>query len=94
MQTFASNLVKLSEDVSWEDLIEKVTTNPRRLVGASIPVIDVGAEADLTILDPGCTWVLDGKTNLSKAINSPWWGQKVKGKAIAVFCNGKNSANA
>ena len=94
LQTFASNLVKLSEDVSWEDLIEKVTTNPRRLVGASIPVIDVGAEADLTILDPGCTWVLDGKTNLSKAINSPWWGQKVKGKAIAVFCNGKNSADA
>jgi dihydroorotase len=94
LQTFASNLVKLSADVSWEDLIEKVTTNPRRLVGASVPVIDVDQEANLTLLDPGCTWTLDGKTNLSKAINSPWWKQKVRGKAIAVFCNGKYSKDA
>lgn len=94
LQTFASNLVRLSADVDWDVLIEKVTTNPRQLVGVSVPRIDVGEEANLTVIDPSLEWVLDGKTNLSKSTNSPWWGQKIKGKAVAVFNNGKNTLDA
>ncbi len=94
LQTFASNLVSLSAEVGWDELIEKVTTNPRRLVGVAVPKIEVGEEADLTVIDPTLEWVLDGKTNLSKSTNSPWWGQPIKGKAVAVFCNGKNLFDA
>ena len=94
LQTFPSNLVSLSAEVGWDELIEKVTTNPRKLVGVSVPKIEPGEEADLTVIDPSLEWVLDSKTNLSKSTNSPWWGQKVKGKAVAVFCNGKNSFDA
>jgi dihydroorotase len=88
VQTFASNLVQLSKSIDWDVLIEKISTNPRRLVGLPVSRIDVGEQANLTLMDPGATWTLDAKTNRSKSVNSPWWGQKIKGKAVAVFNNG------
>lgn len=87
-QTFASNLVQLSKTIDWDVLIEKVTTNPRRLVGLPIARVDVGEQVNLTLMDPEATWTLDAKTNRSKSVNSPWWGQKIKGRAVAVFNNG------
>ncbi len=89
LQTFASNLVELSGAVSWESLIEKVTRGPREVFGLTVPRVEVGESANLTLLDPSRTWVLDGSTNQSKAVNSPWFGKKVKGKVVAVFNNGK-----
>ncbi|MFZ2907149.1 MAG: dihydroorotase [Cyclobacteriaceae bacterium] len=90
VQTFASNLVALAELVSWEILIEKITINPRKILNLEVPVIDVDAKANLTLLDPAATWVLDEKTNLSKSKNSPWFGQTITGKAVAVFNNNRH----
>lgn len=90
LQTFASNLVSLSEKVGWDALIEKVTNGPRSVLQLELPVIDVDAKANLTLFDPTCVWTLDEKTNLSKSKNSPWFGQKLTGKAVAVFNNGKH----
>jgi len=94
LQTFAANLVSLSEYVGWEVLIEKVTTGPRRVLGLEIPVLDQGQPANLTLLDPAQTWTLNAETNLSKAVNSPWWGKQLKGKVVAVFNNGQVSLHA
>lgn len=94
VQTFASNLVQLSRSIDWDVLIEKVSTNPRRLVGIPVSRVDVGEQANLTLMDPAATWTLDAKTNRSKSVNSPWWGQKIKGKAVAVFNNGMLSSHA
>lgn len=90
LQTFASNLVALSSSVPWQDLIEKVTTAPRTLLGLEAPIIDVEQKANLTLLDPAGEWTLNDKTNLSKSRNSPWYGTKVTGKARAVFNNTRN----
>jgi dihydroorotase len=90
LQTFASNLVALSENVSWETLIEKITINPRTVLNLEAPVIDVEAKANLTLLDPHATWTLDEETNLSKSKNSPWFGQTLTGKAVAVFNNNRH----
>lgn len=88
LQTCAANLVSLSDRVSLDKLIEKITSAPRKLLGLPVARIDVGEAADLTLLDPSREWVLDEKTNFSKSKNSPWWGQVVKGKAVATFHNG------
>jgi dihydroorotase len=90
LQTFASNLVSLSKYVDWDVLIEKVTRGPRSVLNLENPVIDVDAKANLTLLDPRNTWTLDETTNLSNAKNSPWFGQSITGKTIAVFNNGKH----
>lgn len=90
LQTFASNLVALSKYVDWDVLIEKVTHGPRSVLSLENPVIDVEARANMTLLDPRHTWTLDETTNLSNAKNSPWFGQSITGKAVAVFNNGKH----
>lgn len=94
LQTFAANIVALSKDVPMEDLIDKVTVNPRAVVGLPAPLLEEGQMANLTLLDPKHTWVLDAGTNLSKAKNSPWYGQQVKGRTVAVFNNGKSIIHA
>ncbi|MBL7851862.1 MAG: dihydroorotase [Cyclobacteriaceae bacterium] len=91
LQTFASNLVSLSEQLDWEVLVECVTTAPRRVLGLSQPSVEVGADADLTLFDPNAVWTLDAATNWSKSVNSPWWGKPVKGRVAAVFNNGRQS---
>jgi dihydroorotase len=89
LQTFASNLVTLSQAVDMEVLIEKITTNPRKLLGLDVPKIDVEEKANLTLFDPNKTWTFDEKVNLSKSRNSPWMNKEIKGKAVAVFNNGR-----
>lgn len=90
LQTFAANLVSLSKAVDWATLLEKVTVAPRKVLNIETPVIDIETKANLTLLDPAREWQLDEKTNLSKSKNSPWFGQTLTGKVVAVFNNTKH----
>ena len=89
LQTVAAQLVMLAAHLPWEDLLEKITANPRKLLGVAQPVIAPGEKANLTLLDPDAEWLFDGESNLSKSANSPWMGQRLRGKVAAVFNNGK-----
>lgn len=89
LQTVAANLAALSRLVDWELIIPKITTRPRQILGLEVPVIEPGANANLTLFSPSLTWQLDSSTNKSKSRNSPWYGQQLTGKAVAVFNNGK-----
>ncbi|MGK7389021.1 MAG: dihydroorotase [Candidatus Cyclobacteriaceae bacterium M2_1C_046] len=90
LQTVAANLVELSNDIEWDLLIEKVTTNPRNLLNIPVPAIEEGNEAELTLLDPNKAWIPDEKNILSKSFNSPYMGKTITGKVKAVFNNGKS----
>jgi dihydroorotase len=90
LQTFGSNLTALSRHIGWEDLIEKVTVNPRKVLQMEIPVIQEDTKANLTLFDPEKTWELNEKTNASKSKNSPWFGKTLTGKTIAVFNNNRH----
>jgi dihydroorotase len=90
IQTMGANLVALAEEVDWEILMEKITAAPRRLLHLEVPVIAEEMKANLTLFDPARTWTLDEKTNASRSKNSPWYGQKLTGKAVAVFNNSKH----
>lgn len=90
LQTFAANLVSLSKVVDWATLLEKVTVVPRKVLNIETPAIDIETKANLTLLDPAREWQLDEKTNLSKSKNSPWFGQTLTGKVVAVFNNTKH----
>ncbi len=91
LQTAGSNLVSLAKHVDWEVLIDKVTAGPRRILGLPAPVIEEDEKANITLFDPNHVWSFDAKTNLSKSKNSPWLGSELKGRAIAVFNNGKHA---
>lgn len=94
MQTFASQVTSLSRFVEMEDLIEKVTDAPRRLLKRPLVVVDVDSKANLTLFDPNHEWIFSAEANFSKAKNSPWLGNTVKGKVVAVFNNAKQWIDA
>jgi dihydroorotase len=94
LQTFASQLVSLSRWVEIDELIEKVTDAPRKLLKVQPVVIDVDTKANLTLFDPNREWVFTPDSNYSKAKNSPWLGNTLKGKVIAVFNNSKHWLDA
>jgi len=89
LQTFASQLASLARSVDMDELLEKVTTTPRTLLNLEVPKIEVDEKACLTLFDPDAEWTFDQEGNYSKSKNSPWLGKTLKGRAVAVFNNGK-----
>src|SRR5690606_19154754 len=89
LQTFAANITALTRWVDLSVLVEKIAVNPRRLLNLEVPVIREGEPAEVTLLDPAAEWTLDESTSKSKSKNSPWCGQKIKGRVAAVFNNNK-----
>lgn len=88
MQVMAHMINSLKAELPLELLIEKLTSGPRAVLGRSNPVIDKGAEANLTLFNPTLGWKLDRSTNKSKSDNSPYFGTELTGKVVAVFNNG------
>jgi dihydroorotase len=90
LQTFAATLAQLARSVEWDVLVEKVTIGPRNVLGMEVPKIAEDEKANLTLFDPGARWVLNEKSNFSRAKNSPWFGKELTGKTIAVFNNNRS----
>ncbi len=90
LQTFAAQLSALSKEVPMEDLLEKVTSNPRKILNMDIPKIEVEARANLTLFDPAFEWTFMPQDNFSKSRNSPWLGKKLTGKVVATFNNSRH----
>lgn len=84
LQTFFANALKYS-NLSIEPLIEKLTVAPRKLLRMDTPVIALNAKIPLTIFDPTTEWEYNEKSNVSKALNTPFLGQKLTGKVIATI---------
>lgn len=66
-------------------LVEKMSVNPRNIVGVGPVRIQEGEKANFTFLDPTYEWVVDVQAFRSKSKNSPFHGWKLKGKAIGTM---------
>jgi len=89
LQTVFPILVDKLGANGWEVYLDKLTTNPRNRLALPIPGIEIGAEANITVFDPSMEWTFDASSNLSKSLNSPFLGKKLKGKIISVINKGK-----
>ncbi len=69
-----------------EDLLEKFTSQPRRILGLTSLSIEEGAEANLTFFDPEEEWVFDRSE--SKSVNSPFLGRSLKGRSTGILNQG------
>jgi dihydroorotase len=70
-------------------LVEKMSLNPARILGIERGTLQAGAIADITIVDSGREWVVEAEKLASKSKNSPWLGEKMKGKAMYTIVGGK-----
>jgi dihydroorotase len=72
------------------DVIAKFTVGPAHLLRLRDKGhLGVGADGDLTIIDPEREWVYEVKESASKSRNSPFGGWRLKGKARATIVCGK-----
>ena len=73
------------------EVIAKYTINPARLLRLSKGTLSVGADADVTVFDPELDWRFDKGVSASKSFNSPYYGWKLKGKAVATIVGGRKT---
>ena len=75
--------------LSLEQLVEKMSINPRKILNIPVPKFEEGETANITILDPDAVWTVDIKKFKSKSHNSPFDKRLMTGKAVAVINKGK-----
>lgn len=75
--------------LSLSQIVEKLSVNPRRILG--IPPVDVseGEPANLTIFDPAAKWIVDPRTFRSRSRNTPFGGMTLTGKPVGVVNHGE-----
>ena len=78
----------VQKELSPSALIEKFTTNPAALLRLDKGTLSVGADADVTIIDPAREWTYDVSQSPSKSRNTPFDGRKLVGKAVTTIVGG------
>ena len=90
LETSVSLSLKLAHDgvISLTGLIEKMSTNPARIIGIENG-IKIGYSADITIIDPDLSYKIDSGKFQSLSRNTPFNGWDMKGKAVLTMVGGK-----
>jgi dihydroorotase len=71
---------------------ELLATNPARLLGVDAGRLEVGAEADIAVVDAARPWIVDSDKMAAAAGNTPFDRRPVEGRVTALFKGGKQVA--
>lgn len=74
--------------LSLPQLIEKMSVNPRRILGLPQPHITAGERANICVFDPEAEWLVRPALFQSKSKNTPFADVPVKGKPVVTFNKG------
>jgi dihydroorotase len=73
-----------------ERALEALTAGPARILGlAGKGELRVGADADLTLIDPGAIWKVDPSSFRSRGRSTPYEGLTLTGRAVHVLVGGR-----
>ena len=76
-------------EIGLESLIEKISINPRKILKIKEVSINTGEKANITLFDPEINWKFSVNDIKSKSKNTPYIGEELKGKALAIINNGQ-----
>ena len=71
------------------DVIERLTVAPARLIHLDRGSLGVGAVADVTVFDPDVEWEFCREDTASKAVNNPFYGWTLKGRNAMTIVAGE-----
>lgn len=83
--SFALANTSVGNNIGIESLVEKISINPRKILGLKIPVIKENEEANFTLFNSNEEWSFSKAKNKSKSGNTPMFGKKLNGRVVAVF---------
>lgn len=91
LQTSLSLSLRLVEEgwLTMTQLVEKMSTNPARILRIPFGTLTPGATADITVIDIACSWEVDVKGFLSKSRNCPYEGWPMQGRAVMTLVGGE-----
>lgn len=75
--------------MSLAGVIAKYTVNPARVLRLKKGTLSVGADGDVTVIDPDQHWTWSLNQTASKSKNSPFYEWSLKGRAVATVVAGK-----
>ncbi len=75
--------------LSLSEILRKYTVAPAKLMRIAKGTLSVGADADVTVFDPDVEWVFEREKTASKSINNPFYGWRLRGKAVRTIVGGK-----
>jgi dihydroorotase len=74
--------------LSFTRLVEKMSTNPARILGLESS-LRVGRTADITLIDPDVEYTVDSDNFQSLSRNTPFEGWRLKGRPIFTLVGGR-----
>lgn len=75
--------------LTLEQAIAKLTCEPARVFKLPFGTLALGADADVTLIDPKKSWTLDPKRLRSKSRNTPFAGWTMKGQVVKTLVCGR-----
>ena len=72
-----------------QDVLDKMVRNPRNILNLDVPEIKKGVRANLTFFNTDEEWIYTEEEVRSKSKNSPYLGDKLKGRAVAIYNKGQ-----
>ncbi|MCB9185603.1 MAG: dihydroorotase [Flavobacteriales bacterium] len=82
---FSAAIESLSDKLSLEQIIQKFTSNPRKILNLNQPKIEEGEEAELTVFAPTIVWTYTKEDVKSRSYNSPLLDRELTGLPVAVI---------
>jgi dihydroorotase len=86
---FLTILVHRTKAIDLKRLISMYTVNPAALVRLPKGTLGIGAEADITLIDPDLEWTCRKEDSFSRSRNTPFDGWELKGRAVRTIVAGE-----
>jgi len=75
--------------VPLETLLERMSAGPARSLGLPEPKIEVGARANLVLLDLETEWTVEERGFRSRSVNSWLLGERLRGVVVKTIADGR-----
>jgi dihydroorotase len=92
LETGFSSVFELvdAEKISITRLIESLTAGPASILGRDLGSLKKGFSADVAIIDPGRSWVVNADEFVSKSANTPLDGVELTGRVVRTIYQGES----
>ncbi|MCK4666595.1 dihydroorotase [Candidatus Dependentiae bacterium] len=91
LETALSAMVKYfikTKKMTWMEIIDRMSTRPAELFDLEGGSLMEGAPADVTVIHPGCKWVVNTETLIGKSKNSPFLNMELEGCVLWTIVDG------